>query len=102
MAESETVQTKTKLQQEHERLDFEAAVRLQSELRKKEALGSTRRSSKLEIILRFNFGSYMKSCGASLSIDKGIRHLHAGREGVSIVKGNSYIDAGSKALGGSR
>ncbi|GKD11440.1 hypothetical protein Tco_1191125 [Tanacetum coccineum] len=30
------------------------------------------------------------------------RHLHAGREGVSIVKGNSYIDAGSKALGGSR
>nr|GEV05774.1 hypothetical protein [Tanacetum cinerariifolium] len=30
------------------------------------------------------------------------RHLHVGREGVSIVKGNSYIDAGRKALGGSR
>ncbi|GJU80294.1 hypothetical protein Tco_1282659 [Tanacetum coccineum] len=30
------------------------------------------------------------------------RHLHAGREGVSIVKRNSYIDAGRKALGGSR
>nr|GEZ05618.1 hypothetical protein [Tanacetum cinerariifolium] len=28
------------------------------------------------------------------------KHLHAGREGVSIVKRNSYIDAGSKALGG--
>ncbi|GJW01512.1 hypothetical protein Tco_1556763, partial [Tanacetum coccineum] len=49
------------------------------------ALGSTRRSSELEIILR-----------------ERNRHLHAGREGVSIVKGNSYIDAGSKALGGSR
>ncbi|GJW86229.1 hypothetical protein Tco_0161569 [Tanacetum coccineum] len=32
----------------------------------------------------------------------GNRHLHAGREGVSIVKGNSYIDAGRKALVGSR
>ncbi|GJY75316.1 hypothetical protein Tco_0480432 [Tanacetum coccineum] len=30
------------------------------------------------------------------------RHLHASREGVSIVKGNSYIDVGRKALGGSR
>ncbi|GKA87417.1 hypothetical protein Tco_0809181, partial [Tanacetum coccineum] len=30
---------------------------------------------------------------------EGNRHLHAGREGVSIVKGNSYIDAGRKALG---
>ncbi|GKA64365.1 hypothetical protein Tco_0763971 [Tanacetum coccineum] len=49
------------------------------------ALGSTRRSSELEIILR-----------------EGNRHLHAGREGVSIVKGNSYIDVGRKALGGSR
>ncbi|GKD48624.1 hypothetical protein Tco_1277600, partial [Tanacetum coccineum] len=29
---------------------------------------------------------------------EGNRHLHAGREGVSIVKRNSYIDAGSKAL----
>nr|GEU59469.1 putative ribonuclease H-like domain-containing protein [Tanacetum cinerariifolium] len=29
------------------------------------------------------------------------RHLHAGREVVSIVKRNSYIYAGSKALGGS-
>ncbi|GJV24104.1 hypothetical protein Tco_1376799 [Tanacetum coccineum] len=49
------------------------------------ALGSTGRSSELEIILRgWN------------------RHLHAGREGVSVVKGNSYIDAGRKALGGSR
>ncbi|GKC23994.1 hypothetical protein Tco_1026144, partial [Tanacetum coccineum] len=34
--------------------------------------------------------------------EEGNRHLHAGREGVSIVKGNSYIDAGRKALGGSR
>ncbi|GJW13666.1 hypothetical protein Tco_0017799 [Tanacetum coccineum] len=33
---------------------------------------------------------------------EGNRHLHAGREGVSIVKRNSYIDAGSKALGGSK
>nr|GEX81141.1 hypothetical protein [Tanacetum cinerariifolium] len=31
---------------------------------------------------------------------EGNRHLHAGRKGVSIVKGNSYIDAGRKALGG--
>ncbi|GKF68099.1 hypothetical protein Tco_0197778, partial [Tanacetum coccineum] len=28
----------------------------------------------------------------------GNRHLHAGREGVYIVKGNSYIDAGCKLL----
>ncbi|GJV81443.1 hypothetical protein Tco_1517313 [Tanacetum coccineum] len=49
------------------------------------ALGSTGRSLELEIILR-----------------EGNRHLHAGREGVSIIKGNSYIDAGCKALGGSR
>ncbi|GKE24813.1 hypothetical protein Tco_1436325 [Tanacetum coccineum] len=34
--------------------------------------------------------------------EEGNRHLHAGREGVSIIKGNSYIDAGCKALGGSR
>ncbi|GKA06391.1 hypothetical protein Tco_0685615 [Tanacetum coccineum] len=34
--------------------------------------------------------------------EEGNRHLHAGREGVSIVKRNSYIDAGRKALGGSR
>nr|GEW46773.1 hypothetical protein [Tanacetum cinerariifolium] len=46
------------------------------------ALGSTRRSLELEIILR-----------------EWNRHLYAGREGVSIVKENSYIDAGSKALG---
>ncbi|GJW99267.1 hypothetical protein Tco_0183181 [Tanacetum coccineum] len=32
----------------------------------------------------------------------GNRHLHAGREGVSIVKGNSYIDVGRKALGASQ
>ncbi|GJU15878.1 hypothetical protein Tco_1143844 [Tanacetum coccineum] len=55
------------------------------------ALGSTRRSSELEIIL-----------SASYVYKEGNRHLHAGREGVSIVKGNSYIDAGHKALGGSR
>nr|GEV06642.1 retrovirus-related Pol polyprotein from transposon TNT 1-94 [Tanacetum cinerariifolium] len=48
------------------------------------ALESTGRSSELEIILR-----------------EGNRNLHPGREGVSIVKMNSYIDAGSKALGGS-
>ncbi|GJZ55058.1 hypothetical protein Tco_0610251 [Tanacetum coccineum] len=34
--------------------------------------------------------------------EEGNRHLHAGKEGVSIVKGNSYIDAGCKALDGSR
>ncbi|GKF69664.1 hypothetical protein Tco_0202721, partial [Tanacetum coccineum] len=28
-------------------------------------------------------------------VKEGNRHLHAGREGISIVKGNSYIDAGS-------
>ncbi|GJW12580.1 hypothetical protein Tco_1578407 [Tanacetum coccineum] len=32
----------------------------------------------------------------------GMRHLHASREGVSIVKRNSYTDAGCKALGGTR
>ncbi|GJS11142.1 putative ribonuclease H-like domain-containing protein [Tanacetum coccineum] len=32
-------------------------------------------------------------------VEGGNRHLHAGREEVSIVKGNSYIDAGRKALG---
>ncbi|GJQ92502.1 putative ribonuclease H-like domain-containing protein [Tanacetum coccineum] len=52
------------------------------------ALGSTRRSLELEIIL-----------SASCVYREGTRHLHAGREGVSIVKGNSYIDAGHKALG---
>ncbi|GKC08064.1 putative ribonuclease H-like domain-containing protein [Tanacetum coccineum] len=36
MAESKTVQTKTKLQQEQERLDFEAAVRLQAKLEEEE------------------------------------------------------------------
>ncbi|GJZ17259.1 hypothetical protein Tco_0553382 [Tanacetum coccineum] len=34
--------------------------------------------------------------------EEGNRHLHAGREGVSIVKRNSYIDAGCKAFGGTR
>ncbi|GJU00610.1 hypothetical protein Tco_1110948 [Tanacetum coccineum] len=33
---------------------------------------------------------------------EGNRHLHVGREGVSIVKGKSYIDTGRKALSGSR
>nr|GEV67921.1 hypothetical protein [Tanacetum cinerariifolium] len=37
----------------------------------------------------------------ALQTKEGNRHLHAGREGVSIVKWNSHIDAGSKALGGS-
>ncbi|GJU66904.1 hypothetical protein Tco_1253163 [Tanacetum coccineum] len=36
MAESKTVQTKTKLQQEQERLDFKAVVRLQAELEEEE------------------------------------------------------------------
>nr|GFD23302.1 hypothetical protein [Tanacetum cinerariifolium] len=36
MAESETLQTKTKLQQEQERLGFEAAVSLQDELEEEE------------------------------------------------------------------
>ncbi|GJS26893.1 retrovirus-related pol polyprotein from transposon TNT 1-94 [Tanacetum coccineum] len=34
----------------------------------------------------------------ALQTKEGNRHLHAGREGVSIVKGNSYIDAGRKPL----
>ncbi|GJZ85061.1 hypothetical protein Tco_0650400, partial [Tanacetum coccineum] len=38
----------------------------------------------------------------ALQTKEGNRHLHAGREGVSIVKRNSYIDVGRKALGGSR
>ncbi|GJX08901.1 hypothetical protein Tco_0198760 [Tanacetum coccineum] len=33
-----------------------------------------------------------------LDDEEGNRRLHAGREGVSIVKRNSYIDAGCKAL----
>ncbi|GJS91682.1 hypothetical protein Tco_0774318 [Tanacetum coccineum] len=33
---------------------------------------------------------------------EGNRHLHTGRERVSIVKRNSYIDADCKALGGRR
>ncbi|GJX24579.1 hypothetical protein Tco_0230875 [Tanacetum coccineum] len=39
---------------------------------------------------------------ASCVYREGNKHLHAGREGVSIVKRNSYIDVSSKALGGSR
>nr|GEV06765.1 hypothetical protein [Tanacetum cinerariifolium] len=35
---------------------------------------------------------------ASCFYKEGNRHLHASREGVSIVKRNSYIDAGSKDL----
>ncbi|GJV16931.1 hypothetical protein Tco_1362254 [Tanacetum coccineum] len=38
----------------------------------------------------------------ALQTKEGNIHLHAGREGVSIVKRNSYIDAGRKALGGLR
>ncbi|GJX35415.1 hypothetical protein Tco_0246972 [Tanacetum coccineum] len=45
------------------------------------ALGSTRRSSKLEITLR-----------------ESNKHLHPGRKGISIAKRSSYIDAGSKTL----
>ncbi|GKB15291.1 hypothetical protein Tco_0849214 [Tanacetum coccineum] len=33
---------------------------------------------------------------------EGNRHIHADREGVSIIKRNSYTDAGCKALGGIR
>ncbi|GKC42370.1 hypothetical protein Tco_1060092 [Tanacetum coccineum] len=43
-----------------------------------------------------------KRLSASCVYIEANRHLHAGREGVSIVKRNSYIDAGSKDLGGSR
>ncbi|GKC71608.1 hypothetical protein Tco_1117491 [Tanacetum coccineum] len=39
---------------------------------------------------------------ASCVYREGNKHLHTGRKGVSIVKRNSYIDVGSKALGGSR
>ncbi|GJR82825.1 hypothetical protein Tco_0153610 [Tanacetum coccineum] len=38
----------------------------------------------------------------SLQTKEGNRHLHADREGVSIIKRNSYTDAGCKDLGGSR
>ncbi|GJS22499.1 hypothetical protein Tco_0451131 [Tanacetum coccineum] len=34
--------------------------------------------------------------------EEGNIHLHAGREGISIIKRNSYIDAGCKALGRTR
>ncbi|GJV44262.1 hypothetical protein Tco_1428798 [Tanacetum coccineum] len=39
---------------------------------------------------------------ASYVYREGNRHLYANREGVSIVKRNSYTDAGCKALGGTR
>ncbi|GKC94875.1 hypothetical protein Tco_1160317 [Tanacetum coccineum] len=39
---------------------------------------------------------------ASSVYKEGNRHLHADREGVSIVKRNSYTDAGCKALGGTK
>ncbi|GJZ57713.1 hypothetical protein Tco_0613207 [Tanacetum coccineum] len=43
------------------------------------------------------------SCGVHhVSTEKGIDFLHAGREGVSIVKRNSYIDASTKSLSESR
>ncbi|GJX69660.1 hypothetical protein Tco_0305387 [Tanacetum coccineum] len=35
----------------------------------------------------------------ALQTKEGNRHLHVGREGVSIINRNSYIDAGSKDLG---
>nr|GEZ22175.1 hypothetical protein [Tanacetum cinerariifolium] len=38
----------------------------------------------------------------AIQIKEGNRHLHTGKERVSIVKRNSYIDVGCKALGGSR
>ncbi|GJS44317.1 putative ribonuclease H-like domain-containing protein [Tanacetum coccineum] len=82
VAEEELDQESSKRQKTDER------SKLAKEPRDKEAdkvLGSTGRSSEMEIILR-----------------EGNRHLHAGREGVSIIKGNSYIDVGHKALGGSR
>nr|GFC43227.1 hypothetical protein [Tanacetum cinerariifolium] len=42
------------------------------------------------------------SCRVQCFYKEGNRHLYAGREEVSIIKRNSYIDAGSKAIGGSR
>ncbi|GJT08630.1 hypothetical protein Tco_0843092 [Tanacetum coccineum] len=57
-SESKTAHTKTKLQQKQERLSYEEAIRLQAKLEEEErrftlkALGSTGRSSELEIILR--------------------------------------------------
>ncbi|GKE77860.1 hypothetical protein Tco_1543980, partial [Tanacetum coccineum] len=216
MDESETIKTKTKLQQEQERLDFEAAVRLQAELKEEERQRIVRRLqakerekySKAEQARmlaelinqrkryfvakraeerrnkpptqaqqRIYMSNYIKNMGSytlkqmrgysfdeiktlfettmrnvktfvpieskddravpklaarklrdkeadelsqeelqqmmiivpeqgmnveALQTKEGNRHLHAGREGVSIIKGNSYIDVGRKALGGSR
>ncbi|GJV71970.1 hypothetical protein Tco_1491965 [Tanacetum coccineum] len=48
---------------------------------------------------KFNLEAIRFMWSASCVYIVGNRHLHAGREGVSIVKRNSYIDAGRKALG---
>ncbi|GJX09735.1 hypothetical protein Tco_0199594 [Tanacetum coccineum] len=53
----------------------------------RDLLGSIGRSSELEIIL-----------SASCVYKEGNRHIHADREGVSIVKRNSYTDVGYKLL----
>nr|GFA27572.1 hypothetical protein [Tanacetum cinerariifolium] len=44
----------------------------------------------------------LESIGRSSEWEIILRHLHAGREGVSIIKRNSYNDVGCKSLGGSR
>nr|GFB34832.1 hypothetical protein [Tanacetum cinerariifolium] len=54
MTKSEPVQTKTKLQQEQERLDYEAAVRLQEELDKEERQRMARVHKAAQSFLRKN------------------------------------------------
>ncbi|GJV70584.1 hypothetical protein Tco_1490579 [Tanacetum coccineum] len=53
-------------------------------------------------VLVLNHYVLVRKIFTSCGYREGNRHLHAGREGVSIFKRNSYIDVGRKALGGSR
>nr|GEZ98516.1 hypothetical protein [Tanacetum cinerariifolium] len=69
---------------------------LAEELRDKEADELSQEELQQMMIIVLEQGMNIEA----LQIKEGNRHLHAGREGVSIVKRNSYIDAGRKALGG--
>ncbi|GJU61469.1 putative ribonuclease H-like domain-containing protein [Tanacetum coccineum] len=129
--ETVQTKTKTKLQQEQERLGFKAAVRLQDKLKEEERQRiarvheaasyfnveewediQARVKADEELAQRLQVEEreiYSEAEQERMLVElinqskrEGNRHLHAGREGVSIVKGNSYIDGGSKALGGSR
>nr|GEX44770.1 uncharacterized protein [Tanacetum cinerariifolium] len=68
MTESEPVQTKTKLQQEQERLSYEAAVRLQEELDEEERQRMAR-SEVDKTLLEFAAGSSKR--GAEEELDQG-------------------------------